>query len=185
MIDGRIKIDDRVLRAIEANLTKAHVKVGLLAERGAAEKHPDSDLSLLEIGAIHEFGNRPHPGSQPEFGQGSSDSPYANTPQRSFIRSAFTGARAEPKKHEALLQRLGKGVITGKLRLYDALEILGQWGVARVQENMARTIPPPLAASTLKARRRIQKNKSGSDKPLINTGRLRQAVAYIVKMGES
>ncbi len=178
-----MKIDDHVLRAIEANLRDAHVKVGLLAERGASEKHPDSDLSLLEIGAIHEFGNRSHPGSQPEFGQGSSDSPYANTPQRSFIRSAFDGPRAEPDKHQALLVKLGKGVVTGKMRLYDALEILGQWGVARVQENMSRGIPPALAPSTLARRKRIQKNRRGSDKPLIDTGRLRQAIAYVVKIG--
>ena len=49
---------------------------------------------------------------------------------------------------------------------------------------MARGIAPPLAASTLEKRKRIQPGRVGKDTPLIDTGRLRQSVTYEVREGD-
>lgn len=162
---GRVRLDDRALRKLERELERrknAHVMVGVLASRGGGQKHPDSDLSMVEIAAIHEFG-----------------SPAAHIPQRSFIRSAFEkrGVRGEFNR---LARKLAKGIITGRLPVSQALGLLGEWGVAKVRARMAEGVPPPLAASTLAKRRRVQKGKAGSDKPLIDTGRLRQSITYEV-----
>ncbi len=159
----KMKVDTRKLDQLVKRLQNAHVKVGILASKGGRTPHPDSDLSMIEIAAVHEFG-----------------SPKAGVPQRSFIRSAFD--LDELRKVTAMV---GSRILIGRVSFRAALAVLGQWGVAQVQANIARGIDPPLAAATLEKRRRIQKRRKGRDIPLINTGRLRQSIAYEIVEGSS
>ena len=54
-----------------------------------------------------------------------------------------------------------------------ALEALGVFGKGLVQEKISTGDFEPNAPSTIR--------KKGSDKPLIDTGRLRQSVNYVIK----
>lgn len=77
-------------------------------------------------------------------------------------------AQARPGR---LLLIAARDVATGKRDAYVALERLGLEVVGVIQERMTQ-IQPPLKPATIAAK--------GSDKPLVDTGRLRQSVAHRV-----
>lgn len=150
----------RELRERLANMP--HVKVGLLASRGALAQNLDG-TTMLEIGAIHEYG-----------------APRAGIPERSWLRSTFTGDRLAALKEK--IRKLAKLIIKGEARpavVQFAHEILGQWAAEQVKQNI-RTgppIPPPLSPITIA--------RKGSDRPLVDTGRLVNTISYEVsKYGE-
>lgn len=164
-IEIKVGLNDKNFRRmiVEAAARKASVKVGVLSSKGGDEKHPGSDLSMVEIAAIHEFG-----------------SPAANIPERSFIRSSFAPGSGLHELTE-FTKKLGRALYAEKIFLRQALEALGAWGVARVQATMSKGVPPPLAPSTLARRAKVQTGAAGRDVPLIDTGRLRQSIAYEVE----
>lgn len=138
------------LKAKAIDLAKAHVKVGVLASKGGNADH--DGITMIELAAIHEYG-----------------SPAANIPERSFIRSAFE------KKTElnAFVMKLAKAIAENKLDARRALHMLGTWAAAKVKKNITeRDIPPPLKPKTI-ARKK-------STKPLVDTGRLLNAITYEV-----
>lgn len=143
--------------ALRAELAKpSRVRVGVLGSRGGNAKHRDSELSLLDIAHVHEFG-----------------SPAANVPERSFIRRTFSlvggrGAAWLP----AFTAKLAAGVVKGKIDMVTALHILGQRGVAEVRRTITEGagVPPPLKPETIAAK--------GSTRPLVDTGQLVNAVSY-------
>lgn len=139
----------------------AKVKVGVLASRGGNAQHVDADgkatgITMVELAAIHEFG-----------------SPAANIPERSFIRRTFI------EKQDALagvIAKLARGVVTEKITLERALNVLGAWGAAEVKKTvtLGAHIPPPLQPETV-ARKK-------SNRPLVDTGRMVDSVQWeIVK----
>lgn len=142
---------------LRAELAKpSRVRVGVLASRGGNAKHQDSELSLLDIAHVHEFG-----------------SPAANVPERSFIRRTFSlvggrGAAWLP----GFTTKLAKGVLEGKLGMETALHILGQRGVAEVRRTVTEGagVPPPLKPATIAAK--------GSTRPLVDTAQMINAVSY-------
>jgi hypothetical protein len=144
-------------RAIK-RLGRLEARVGVMGKSGAASGDPR--FGMAELAYVHEFGSQ-----------------KAGVPQRSFIRSAFDDQGAALVK---LASQVAKAVVEERISPEDGVALIGEWGVARVRENMVRGIAPPLAPSTLAKRKRIQPGKAGSDKPLIDTGRLRQAVTYEV-----
>lgn len=146
-----------------ARLGRLEARVGVMAKAGASSQ--DSSFGMAELAYVHEFG-----------------SPKAGVPQRSFLRSTF---EEQGPALEKLSARAAKAVVEGRVAPEAAVALLGEWGVARVRENMTRGINPPLAPATLEKRKRIQAGKVGRDTPLINTGRLRQAVTYDVREGGS
>jgi hypothetical protein len=159
-----MKLDDRKLREIERNvarLGRLRARVGVIGKQAVTQHGPS--FTNAELAYVHEFG-----------------SPAAGVPQRSFLRSAFEGQRQEAEK---LAARAARAVVTGKVSPEQAVGLLGEWGVARVREGMVRGIGPALAPATLEKRKRVQAGKRGRDVPLIDTGRLRQAVTYDVTGG--
>ena len=142
-------------------LDEAHVKVGVLASKGGNEVHdPESGLTLIEIAAIHEFG-----------------SPEANIPQRSFI--LMTLAAHEEELNE-VIAKLARAVVTQGWEVERALNVLGAWVVAKIRNAMTGVgdfIPlwDPLKPATIAAK--------GSDAPLIDTGRLMQAIQWEISNG--
>lgn len=168
-----VKIDDRGWRALTAKvygLDKAHVKVGVLASKGGSMPHTsttsgeapikggEGKITLIELAAIHEFG-----------------SPAAGIPERSFIRRTFETQKAAL---EEIIGKLARLVVTKGMAPRKALGILGAWAVAEINKTVkeGEGVPPPLQQRTI--------DRKGSTRPLIDTGRLLQAVTYEVSDGE-
>lgn len=158
---GGHKVDDRVFRELRRRLgplRDAHAKVGVLAAHN--QPHEGSDMSLVEIAAVHEFG-----------------SPAANIPERSFIRGTFED-RDVVESLSRLTEGVARAIIAGRLEVGAALERLGQWGAAQVKMRIKRHIPPPLKPETIE--RKLSKGQAGGSTPLVATGQLINAVTYEV-----
>jgi hypothetical protein len=130
--------------------------VGVLASKGGKQKAEKGSISLVELAAIHEFG-----------------SPAAGIPERSFLRAPLRG---DNRTISALMKKLAKAVVDGRLTHKKALEILGQAGVSEVNKYVRQGANlKPLKPATI-ARKK-------SSRPLIDTGRMLQAVSYEVSDG--
>lgn len=156
---GDVRIDDsrwRKLLAGVKGMGRAHVRVGILASKGGRSRHSDSSpLTLVDIAFVHEYGSGP-------------------IPERSFIRSTFANAPWLASFTAALARK----VVTDGMPLRQALSILGERGVAEVRRNVTEGpgIAPPLKPETVA--------RKGSDRPLVDTGRLMNALSYEVVIGE-
>lgn len=138
----------RRLREIQQQLSdKQRVYVGLPQGSGTSE----DGQSLIEIGAIHEFGAK-------------------HIPERSFLRVPL---RASQKEFASAFKRIMPKVANGDMTMPQALEQIGAKAASVSQEAISAGIEPANAESTVK--------RKGSSKPLIDTGRLRQAVTWVVR----
>lgn len=151
----------RALLLESAAAKESHVKVGIIASKGGNASVEGGDISMIELAAIHEFG-----------------SPAAGIPQRSFIRSTFARSENVNAMIE-LTAKLTTKVIHG-MKLETALGLIGAWGVARIRETINERLtvgpePQENAPSTIA--------KKGSDLPLVDTGRLKQALTWKVWIG--
>jgi hypothetical protein len=132
------------------------VRVGVLASKGGSEPHSEgSPITMIEIAAIHEFG-----------------SPAANIPERSFIRLTLEAMNDELQE---ILRKVAKGVVLGKFDVETALNIVGSWATTQIRNAIAGSgayIPlwEELKPATIE--------RKGSDRPLIDTGRLMQAIQW-------
>jgi hypothetical protein len=156
--------DDRVWRQIMRHAAmktpearESHVKVGVLASKGGKADH--DGITMIELAAIHEFG-----------------SPAAGVPERSFIRRTF---KEKERELSRVCAALARDYITGKVSLERALNQLGAWGAAEVKKTVTvgDGVPPPNADST--------KRRKGSDRPLVDTGRMIDSVTWQVWMGRA
>ncbi len=136
----------------------AHVKVGILQSKGGGAAH--DGISMVELAAIHEFG-----------------SPAAGIPRRSFIYATFQVRKT--RELVAITSKLAKKVIAGGMSVEHALGVLGIWGAAAVKKTIRDKLtigPDPQANSPAT----IAAKKSAT--PLVDTGRLINAVAHEVKL---
>ena len=127
------------------------VVVGIRQEAGA--QVVDGEFTLAEIAAVNEYGSED-----------------GHIPERSFLRSTYDEGR---ERYAGLAQQAVTDHVDGRRDIRQGLERLGMVGVADVQERIRRGIPPANAPSTIA--------RKGSDKPLIDTGRLRQSIDYVVE----
>lgn len=122
------------------------------------EKHPDSELPLAAIGAVHEFG--------------SSD---GRVPERSWLRRAI---RENDKRWQTWLENGLKRFIDsrGSIPLVSILVGFGEVMASDVRRTIDKVLSPPKAESTLR--------KEGADKthPLIWLGYMRAAVRSRITM---
>lgn len=136
----------------------ATVKVGVLAGSGNAA----GGISMLELAAIHEFG-----------------SPKNNIPQRSFIRATFA-KDAVAKTLQKLGTQYANAIINNKMDAEQALNKLGAWAASQIKKtikNRETTGPDPQANKPATIARK------GSSTPLVDTGRLINAITWMVVMG--
>lgn len=152
-MSATIEIRDRGWKALLSRLRyeQKSVKVGVLQSAGDAGE----DLTMVELAAVHEFGSE-----------------KAGVPERSFIRRTF---REKERETLAFAEKLTGAIVVGKITPAQALEALGQWGAAEVKKTITQGagVPPPNAPSTIE--------KKGSDRPLVDTGRLINAIAHEVE----
>lgn len=104
------------------------VVVGITAADGA-QVHEDSELTVAEIGAVHEFGTD-------------------TIPKRSFLRDTYD---ANAKKYGAQLESATKRVTKGE-DPKKGLFVVGETVRADVVDAFNANIPPPLADSTIEAK---------------------------------
>lgn len=161
----------------------SRVRVGVLSEGRGAQKHPpgklqrgkkledvlervrqrrrnakqaESGLTLAELATILHFGTE-----------------NGHIPARPFLTLAFD------KHRDELVEMGGKligGILDGKMTVEKALNILGASlaNFAKREITDGSGVPPPNAPSTVR--------RKGSDRPLVDTGRLLGAINWSVEI---
>lgn len=152
-----VRIDDRKLREVEATLARVagqRVKVGVLQSGSAGQQVDGAEITMAELAAIHEYG-----------------APKANIPERSFIRRTF-GEQDGREAAKKFIAKQAKLIVKKQIEPEEALERIGQWGVAAVRARVREGIAPALRPATIAAK--------GSSLPLVDTGGLMEALSYEV-----
>ena len=139
-------------KAIKAQVARAHrmeVAVGILE----GSKNPEDGASIAEYAAYNEFGT-------------------SRAPSRPFMAMSFEeNVDAIGKDFD----QQGTALVLGKRTADQALTVIGMKHAARIQNVITgRQIPPPLADSTIAA-------KKGSTKTLVDTGAMTNAVQISVR----
>jgi len=144
----KIKLNDKAFKELKKNLKSARVKVGL--PKGTPDR--DDGMSMIELGAIHEFGSHAN-----------------NIPERSFIRETLNTKQQEYMKFATSQARR---VILQEQSISTAIENLGIWGQREIKKKFINNNWQPNAPLTAQLK--------GSSRPLIDTGALRQAITWEV-----
>jgi hypothetical protein len=175
MAAGTFKLTDKdtgwnalkeTLRSLRGG--NSYAKVGLLGEKAAAVEHEAEEQATAEVmtnvalAAIHEFGT-------------------AHVPERSFIRTTFDAKRED---YVALLRKLVPAIYEGKASPWKVLSIVGmqmKWDMKNAILQ-GSGIPPPLAPSTVAAKKRKARWRKtpakDAPRPLVDTGRLVAAIDH-------
>lgn len=113
----------------------------------------DGKKNLAYIASIHEYGDE-----------------RGIIPERSFIRSAW-----DENQHEInnFTNNLGGKITDGTVEPKQALDLIGLKVTGMIQEKITDGDFVPNAPATVRAK--------GSDKPLIDTGRLRASVRHVLE----
>lgn len=95
----------------------------------------------------------------------------SDTPARPFMRQSWENHEDELR---SICQR-ANNIISQGGTAEEACKTIGVFGVGLIQQEIVSGGFEPNAPSTIK--------KKGSSQPLIDTGRMRQSVKYVVKKG--
>ena len=141
----------RQLRSRLLEAEHRHVNVGF----PAGQEHKDEDgkhskYTVAQIAAVHEFG-----------------APAAGIPERPFMRTALQVGR---QKFIQLNRQNLLAMVRGGMTAEQALGQLGAMAQGEVQREIAQGTFAPLKTETIK--------RKGSDRPLIDTGQMRQSVTW-------
>lgn len=115
----------------------------------------ENGTSMALVAAVNEFG-----------------SPDRGIPERPFLR---TGIRENYPRITRLNVRTLRQVAEGTMTANTALSLLGELATGGVKAKIAEGGFVANAPSTIKAK--------GSDKPLVDSGALRQSITYVVEEG--
>jgi phage gpG-like protein len=156
------KTDATAQVAVGMNLLKGQeVLVGVPAEkapRDAAEAR-GMEITNAALAYIHNYG-----------------SPAANIPARPFMEPGIEEAKPEIGDG---FQKAGVAALEGKSDvMMKSLHGIGIRASTSVRNKINEGIPPPLAASTIAARKR--RGRTGT-KPLVDTGAMRNSITYVVR----
>ena len=140
-----------------SNIGQPELYIGI---RG--DKKDDEGFPMAAIGAANEFGTRSADGS-------------VHIPERSFLRSTIA------EKSGSYFKFIAKGVgqiADGSTTMKEVLSLVGTKAVGDVQKKIVDLRDPPNAPRTIA-------QKKGENNPLIDTGRLRQSIDFVIrKRGE-
>lgn len=165
---GSTELWDKLVRKIgEVAASKAHVKVGILQREGAqviTDEEAEGatvPFTMVELAATHEFG-----------------SPSAGIPERSFIRATM---RREEDALRTTAVQVATGIIDDKLTIEQGLGLLGAKAATEIRNTIRNSQtegpqPQANAPATIAAK--------GSSTPLVDTGRLINAITWQVAKGE-
>lgn len=141
---------EKVVQAIQD--LQVGVVVGILQDRGG-EVAEGGELTLAGYAAVNEFGTKD-----------------GHVPERSFLRS--TVAENEGRYVRELVDA-ARSVMVGDAEIEAAFGMVGLGAENDVKDKIRDLRDPPNAASTLR-------RKYPGDNPLIDTGRMRQAISHAV-----
>lgn len=116
-------------------------------------RHSASDLSMHELGMVHEYG-----------------SPTRGIPARPFIEPPI---KDNTEKYKGIMRNQASRLIFRRTSLDNALSLVGEAAKADIQKYMLSASFTPLSAATIE--------RKGSSKPLIDTGQMRNAITYEIK----
>lgn len=153
----KVTVDNTTaLKKTLKDLANTRVLVGVPSATAGRE---DGPINNAAIGYVHEFGL-----------------PEKNIPARPFLVPGVKNARAGIV---ARLRQAGRAALDGNQKLLQkALMAAGLETVSKIQAKITEGPFAPLADSTLDARRRRGVTRT---KPLIDTGRLRAAITYVIR----
>ena len=156
-VRGGHKLDAIIRKALTASGVDG-LRVGFFR----TAKYPDG-TPVAAVAAWNEFGTRTKGGSQ-------------HIPERPFFRQALRKVRPD-------VSELVQDGINSRTMVVDDLlaDRLGGLVAGAVEENIARGKFQALAESTLYRRRTRTVNRTGSVKPLIDTGKMRTSVTWEAK----
>lgn len=158
---ARVRVVDRGLEAFLRTIPRLDRKAAKVGIQGneASEKRGD-DLTMVELGEIHEFGK--------------------GVPERSFLRA--TADENENKYRRQLEKALKKFLRSpSSFSLEGTLFLVGERMRGDVIRKMRNRIDPPLAPSTVANRARRREDGVTDDVPLIDFGLLLNSITAIVK----
>lgn len=156
----KIITDDvaKVLAAIQ-ELAGKQVLVGIPATKAERKEGDEEPINNAQLGYIHEYG-----------------SPKANIPPRPFLAPGVKSAEESINSH---LKKAAKAAMAGDQEKVDVeLNATGLIAQAGARHQINNGAHQGLAAKTLAARRK--RGRTG-DKPLIDTGQLRNAITYVIR----
>lgn len=162
-----VGIDDREWQRLRAlGIDDFHVRVGVLAgddqhddARQGADGGEGEGIGMLELAAIQQYGSE-----------------EAGIPARPWIDAPF---KAHPERLAETCGKLAHAMLQQRMDVQRAYALLGAWSKREIQMFVTSGphIPPPLAPAT--------KSAKGSDRPLVDTGRMVGAVDYQVAQGSA
>lgn len=139
------------------SLSKKEVVVGIPSSKN--KSHSESTQTVAQIGATHEYGV-----------------PELRIPRRSFLRVPLT------KKTKEIFKLIEKDLKVSKINITKALGRLGAKGQSVVLEAFKTQGGGSWRKLSKFTESRRKKGKgSGSNKPLIDTGQLRQSITFEVR----
>lgn len=149
---------DLGLKAIVKEIKKAHSKVVHVGIQSGDLY--DDGTSIADIAFYNEFGTH-------------------LIPSRPFMRQTFEKRKSELYKR---LDAEYAAIVSGKKPALLSLNLLGAWYQQQIQNEILDGDFVPNAPSTI-ARKEAKRRKGAKDpvKPLIDTGRMRQSVRYVIK----
>lgn len=157
---------DKYLRILE-DLCSYGVRIGILSKAGG---------EILMIASVHEYGcNIPVTPKMRgyflyNFGVNiSKDTKVIKIPERSFIRASYDVNKSNFSKFDDLFG----ATLDGKLEVRDFYKIIGAACVDMIKNYIRDGLKPELSSLTLE-------NKAPKTKPLIDSGRLINAIDYEV-----
>lgn len=149
----------KVLASIQ-ELAGKQVLVGIPATK--AEREDGEPINNAQLGYIHEYG-----------------APASNIPARPFLIPGVAHAQESINNH---LQKAAKAAMNGNDEKVDVeLNATGLIAQAGARNEINNGAFEALSAKTLAVRRK--RGRTG-DKPLIDTGQLRNSITYVIRKKE-
>lgn len=150
-----IKVTDKGLEKIKKKLAKVAAEAPRVWAGLPNTPHGDG-LSNAELGIIHEYGT-------------------SNIPARPFIGPSF---KKNQSSYNKALVKMGSQILdTGNYDITPALDSVGKQMAADMKSFVTEGyVRPGNAPATIKAK--------GSDTPLIDTGRMVDAITHAVEKGK-
>ncbi|ATG17001.1 hypothetical protein CO695_12120 [Providencia alcalifaciens] len=144
------------LKAIYDELGKKQLKVGFFEH----SKYPDG-TPIAYVAAIQELGY-----------------PAGGIPPRPFLRPTMKNKKTE---YGQLIFRVAKAAANGNITVNDGLTQVGAKAASDVKLAIKAVTTPVLDDATVKARARRHSKGKSTNKPLVDTGQMLNAVTFVVE----
>lgn len=147
---------EEILQVLK-DLEDTEVVVGVIGE---GEKYEDSDITVLGVATIHEFG----------YSGVGKDGVFRNIPERSFIRASADAYREQVlDEFDDMIEK----VLELQVSPNTLFHAIGEYCVKVIQDYIKEMTTPALSKFTIE--------RKGSSKLLIDKGQLIGSITYEVR----